>query len=290
MPNKKITVETTMVKGLPVRYFETEQALFFCLTDIAKTADTTSDVILQSYLKNANNLEFLTHWETLNNPDFKPHRLVGIKNKIGLNNYYLSMKKWIEQAGAIGLISEPGRYGGTFAHEEIAIQFMNWFDVEFYLYFIGEYKRLKISEGRQLGQTWDLRRELARANYAIHSDAVRENLVPMLEWNTAREALYFASEADLLNVALFGMPAKQWRLLNPESRGNMRDAASEIELQVLANMESQNATLIEMGFSQEERLSILSKRAKRELEILAETKAAKFLNRTNFELPEKTAD
>ncbi len=150
---------------------------------------------------------------------------------------------------------------------------MNWLDVEFYLYFITEFKRLKIGEAQRLGQVWDLRRELAKANYAIHADSVRENLVPMLDWNTRREAIFFASEADVLNVALFGTPAKQWKLLNPELKGNMRDHASETELLVLSNLESQNATLIEMGFTQEERLSILSKRAKRELEVLASTKA-----------------
>lgn len=273
MPNRKVTIDTLLIREIPVRYFEAENGLFFCLTDLAKSADTTTDVVMQSYLKNANNIEFLGKWEELHNPRFNPHRLVGIKTRLGLNSFYLSMKKWIEQAQATGIVSEPGRYGGTYAHEEIAIQFMNWFDVEFYLYFIIEFKRLKIEDARRLGQTWDLRRELAKANYAIHADAVRENLVPMLEWNTQREALYFASEADLLNVALFGLSAKQWRLANPDAKGNIRDQASTLELQVLANLESQNATLIEMGFTQEERLSILSKRAKRELEILAETKA-----------------
>lgn len=275
MSSKKTSqIETIIIKNQPVRYFEAGGAHFFCLTDFAKNADTTTDVVMQSYLKNANNIEFLGKWEELNNPLFNPHRLVGIKSKLGLNNFYLSMKKWIEQAQAVGIISEPGRYGGTFAHEEIAIQFMNWLDVEFYLYFIAEFKRLKTDESRRLGQqSWDLRRELARANYAIHADAVRENLVPQIEWNTQREALYFASEADLLNVALFGTTAKQWRLLNPDARGNLRDHASETELQVLANLESLNATLLEMGFTQDERLGVLARRARRELEILAESKA-----------------
>ncbi len=228
---------------------------------------------MQSYLKNANNLEFLSKWEEMHNPGFNPHRLVGIKTKVGLNNFYLSVKKWIEIAQAVGMVSQAGRYGGTYAHEEITIQFMNWLDVEFYLYFITEFKRLKITEGNRLGLGWDLRRELAKANYAIHTDAIRENLVPLLDWNTRREAIYFASEADLLNVALFGMPAKQWRLLYPDEKGNQRDHASEAELLVLANLESQNATLIEMGFTQDERLAILSRRAKRELEVLSDTKA-----------------
>ena len=273
MPNPNVSIETIVIKDLPVRYFESQNGIFFCLTDLAKNADTTTDVVMQSYLKNANNLEFLSKWEEMHNPDFNPHRLVGIKTKIGLNNFYLSMKKWVETTRAIGILSEPGRYGGTYAHEEITIQFMNWLDVEFYLYFIVEFKRLKINEAKALGFGWDLRRELAKANYAIHADSIRENLVPMLDWNTRREAIYFASEADLLNVALFGMTAKQWRLLNPEAKGNIRDHATETELLVLANLESQNATLIEMGFTQDERLSVLSKRAKRELEVLAETKA-----------------
>lgn len=274
MPNPKVAVETIIIKDLPVRYFETPTGIFFCLTDLARSADTTTDVVMQSYLKNANNLEFLGKWEEMHNPGFNPHRLVGIKTKIGLNNFYLSVKKWIETSGAVGIVSEPGRYGGTYAHEEIAIQFMNWLDVEFYLYFITEFKRLKTEEAKRLGSPgWDLRRELAKANYAIQADSIRENLVPMLDWNTRREAIFFASEADLLNVALFGMPAKQWRLLNPDAKGNQRDHATETELLVLANLESQNATLIEMGFTQEERLSILSRRAKRELEVLTDVKA-----------------
>jgi hypothetical protein len=277
MPGQNISVETIIIKDLPVRYFETESGIFFCLTDLAKSADTTTDVVMQSYLKNANNIEFLSKWEEMYNPGFNPHRLVGIKTKLGLNNFYLSMKKWIETVGAIGIVSEPGRYGGTYAQEEITIQFMNWLDVEFYLYFIAEFKRLKTDEGKRLGHGWDLRRELSKANYAIQTHSIRENLVPLLDWNTKREAIYFASEADLLNVALFGMSAQQWRLLNPDAKGNMRDRASETELHVLANLESQNATLIEMGFTQEERLSILSRRGKRELEILLETKAIKEL-------------
>lgn len=274
MPNPKVAVETIIIKDLPVRYFETGTGIFFCLTDLAKSADTTTDVVMQSYLKNANNLEFLSKWEEMHNPGFNPHRLVGIKTRLGLNNFYLSVKKWIETTQATGIVSEPGRYGGTYAHEEITIQFMNWLDVEFYLYFITEFKKLKTEEAKRLGgHGWDLRRELAKANYAIQADSIRENLVPMLDWGTRRESIFFASEADLINVALFGMPAKQWRLLNPETKGNQRDHATETELLVLSNLESQNATLIEMGFTQEERLSILSRRAKRELEVLNDTKA-----------------
>ena len=273
MAKEKTIVETIVIKDLPVRYFERDSDLFFCLTDVAKSADTTTDVVIKSYLKNANNLEFLTIWESLHNPGFNPHRAVGIKSKIGLNNFYLSMKTWIEQTRAVGVQSQPGRYGGTYAHEEITIQFMNWLDVEFYIYFISEFKRLKSDEAKRLGATWDLRRELTKANYAIHTDAIRESLAPLLQWNTKLEAVYFASEADLLNAAVFGTTAKQWRLMNPDTKGNLRDQASEIELQVLANLESQNATLIEMGFTQNERLSILSARAKREMEVLRETKA-----------------
>ena len=195
-----------------MRYFENEGAIFFCLTDIARSADTTTDVVMQSYVKNANNIEFLGKWEEMHNPGFKPHRLVGIKTKLGLNNFYLSMKKWIETVGAVGIQSEPGRYGGTYAHEEITIQFMNWLDVKFYLYFIVEFKRLKQDEAKSLGYTWDLRRELAKANYAIHTESIRENIVPLMQWNTKQEAVYFASEADLLNVSVFGTTAKQWRM------------------------------------------------------------------------------
>jgi hypothetical protein len=278
---KRDIIETVIIHGLPVRYYLNNDHIFFCLTDMAKSADTTTDVVLQSYLKNANNLEFLANWEERNNPDFNPHRLVGLKTKLGLNSYYLSAKTYIEAARPIGLTSTAGRYGGTFVHEDIALQFMTWFDSKIFLDFLAEFKRLKNDEIKRLGlgQKWDLRREIARANYAIHADAVRENLVPLMEQNTPREAFYFASEADLLNVALFGMTAKQWRFINPDASGNMRDEASDIELLVLANLESQNATLLEMGFSQEERLEVLSRRAKREIQILEDTQIAKNLGK-----------
>lgn len=273
MPKSKPSIDSIVIKGVPVRYFEAENGIFFCLTDIAKTADTTTDVVMQSYLKNANNLEFLAKWESLYNPDFKPHGLVGIKTKLGLNNFYLSVKKWIQVASAVGIQSSPGRYGGTYAHEEIAIQFMNWLDVEFYLYFIREFKHMKELEAKRIGKSWDLRRELAKANYAIQTDSIRSHIVPMMDWHTKQEATYFASEADLLNVAVFGMTARQWKESRADAKGNLRDNASELELHVLSNLESQNATLIEMGFNQHERLDILRRRAEREMEVLRDTKA-----------------
>lgn len=288
MSKFKATVDSIVIKDIPVRYFEQDGVIFFCLTDIARSADTSTDVVMQSYLKNANNVEFLSKWEEMHNPDFNPHRTVGIKTKLGLNNFYLSMKKWISTANAVGIQSSPGRYGGTYAHEEITIQFMNWLDVEFYLYFIVEFKRLKEEEAKRLGYAWDLRRELSKANYAIHTDSIRENIVPLMQWNTQQEAIYFASEADLLNVAVFKTTAKQWRMMNPDAKGNLRDHASELELQVLANLESQNATLIEMGFTQEERLAILSRRARRELEVLKESKTLKQIKKLDSSKKEKS--
>jgi len=264
---------TITVQGIEIRLDERNKQDYVCITDIAKTSDQPTGYTIRNWLRNRSTVEFLGLWEQLHNENFNVVEFDYIKMKTGLNNFSWSQNDWIEKIGAIGLTSNTGRYGGTYAHLDIAINFCNWFNVEFYLYFVKEFRLLKEAEEARLGKKWDLRRELAKANYAIHTDAIRENIVPMIDWRTKREAIFFASEADLLNVAVFGTTAKQWKAANPESKGNLRDSATVEELQVLANMESLNAALIGQGFNQVERLSILAKRAEREVEVLKETKA-----------------
>lgn len=267
------------VQGAEVRMRKMERGDFICLTDIAKTSDQPTDYTIRNWLRNRGTIEFLGVWEGIHNENFNPAGFDGIRIKTGLNNFSPSATDWVAQTNAIGIESSAGRYGGTFAHFDIAIHFCNWLSPEFYAYFIEQFRQLKESEAARLGEHWDLRRELAKGNYFIHTDAVRNHIVPVLDWNTKREGLYFASEADLLNVVVFGTTAKQWREANPDAKGNIRDAATAQELQVLSNMESANALLIDNGFNKEERFAILSKRAARELDILAEVKAAQTLKK-----------
>jgi hypothetical protein len=261
------------VQGVEIKLKRHNEQDYFSLTDIARHADTRTDAIIQGYLRNGANLDFLATWEEMYNPDFNPMNFNGIRQRAGSGAFVLSVNEWVEKTGAVGIFASPGRYGGTYGHKDIALQFATWISPSFYLYLIKEFDRLKAVEADALGLSWNLRREISKANYTIHTEAVRTNIVPMLDWNTRKEGLYFASEADLLNLAVFGTTAKQWKSLNPEAKGNLRDNASVQELQVLANMESSNAMLIEQGFNKEERLSILTRRAERELDILEEAKA-----------------
>ncbi len=261
------------VQGTEIKLKRHNEQDYFSLTDIARHADQRTDAIIQGYLRNGANLDFLATWEGLYNDNFNSMNFNGIRQRAGGGAFVLSVNEWVEKTDAIGIFSNAGRYGGTYGHKDIALQFATWISPSFYLYLIKEFDRLKSIEAEGLGLTWSLRREISKANYSIHTDAVRTNLVPMLDWNTKRESLYFASEADLLNLAVFGITAKQWKAANPEAKGNLRDAASTKELQVLANMESINAALIEQGFTKEERLTILIRRAERELVVLEEVKA-----------------
>ena len=239
---------------------------YICITDIAKykNADRTDDLI-RNWLRNRNTIEFLGIWEQLNNPDFKPVEFDGFKKQAGLNSFTLTPKQWIEQTGAIGIISKAGRYGGTYAQKDIAFEFASWILVEFKLYLIKEFQRLKEQEYQQLG--WDIRRNLAKVNYFIHTDAIKENLIP--DTLTPQQINFvYASEADLLNVALFGVTAKQWRDANPEQKGNMRDHANVHQLVCLANMESMNAHFIEEGLPQTERLTKLNALAISQMTVL----------------------
>lgn len=239
---------------------------YICITDIAryKNPDRTDDLI-RNWLRNRNTIEFLGIWEQLNNPAFKPVEFDGFRKQAGLNSFTLTPKQWIERTAAIGLISKAGRYGGTFAQKDIAFEFASWISVEFKLYLIKEFQRLKEQEFQQLG--WDIRRNLAKVNYLIHTDAIRENLIP--DNLTAQQISFvYASEADLLNVALFGVTARQWRDANPELKGNLRDHANVHQLVCLANLESMNAHFISEGLPQAERLVKLNQLAIRQMRVL----------------------
>ncbi len=251
------------------------------ITDIArfKNPDRT-DIIIGNWLRNRNTVEFLGIWEQLNNPNFKPIEFDGFKKEAGLNSFTLTPKQWIAKTSAIGLISKPGRYGGTFAQKDIAFEFASWISVEFKLYLIKEFQRLKEQEFQQLG--WDIRRNLAKVNYLIHTDAIRENLIPDTLTPQQVNAVY-ASEADLLNVALFGVTAKQWRDANLGLKGNMRDHANVHQLVCLANLESLNAHFIEQGLSQAQRVVKLNELAIRQMKTLT-------LNQATSSLLGKPAD
>lgn len=239
---------------------------YICITDIArfKSGDRT-DIVIGNWLRNRNTIEFLGIWEQLNNVGFKPIEFDGFKKEAGLNSFTLTPKQWIASTGAIGLISKAGRYGGTYAQKDIAFEFASWISVEFKLYLIKEFQRLKEQEFAQLG--WDIRRNLAKVNYHIHTDAIKEILIPDT-LSKQQISVVYASEADLLNVALFGVTAQQWRDANPSLKGNMRDHANMHQLVCLANLESMNAHFIAEGLPQSERLQKLNRLAVSQMTIL----------------------
>lgn len=249
------------------------------ITDIARYKNTArTDDLIKNWLRNRNTIEFLGIWEKLNNPNFNPVEFDGFKKEAGLNSFTLTAKQWVNSTNAIGIISKAGRYGGTYAQKDIAFEFASWISVEFKLYLIKEFQRLKEQEQVQLG--WDIKRNLAKVNYLIHTDAIKENLIPD-SVNAIQIAQVYASEADLLNVALFGITAKQWRDGNPNLKGNMRDHANVHQLVCLANLESLNAHFIDQGLDQAERLTSLNKLAIKQMTILSNS-AFKLPNRTNI--------
>lgn len=250
---------------------------YICLTDIARYKDSKrTDYIIQNWLRNRSTIEFLGIWEHLNNPDFKPIEFDGFRKQAGLNSFVLTARQWIEKTGAIGLVSKAGRYGGTYAHKDIAFEFASWISVEFKLYLIKEFQRLKEEEYKQLG--WDIRRNLTKINYHIHTDAIKSNLIPD-ELSSAQINLVYAAEADVLNMALFGMTAKQWRDNNPDKKGNIRDYADVSQLVCLSNLENLNAHFINDGLSQAERLKKLNKIAIQQMKLLIENTRIKQIER-----------
>jgi len=258
-----------IVQNIPVQVRSENQNDYICITDIARFKDAEhTDTIIQNWMRNRNTVELLGLWETIHNPDFKPLEFEGIRNKAGLNSFVLTPKRWIETTNAIGIISKPGRYGGTYAHKDIAFEFGSWVSIEFKLYLIKEFQRLKTEENERLKLNWNLNRTLAKINYKIHTDAIKENIIPE---NLRKEQVNFiyANEADVLNIAMFGKTAKNWREENPEAEGNIRDYATIEQLLVLANLESLNAEFIKMGLSQPERLVKLNQTAISQMKSLA---------------------
>lgn len=247
---------------------------YISLTDIAKHKSDDPTAVIGNWMRNRNTIEYLGIWESLYNPNFKPLEFEGFRREAGLNAFTLSPQKWINTTNAIGIISKSGRYGGTFAHKDIAFKFASWISVEFELYIIKEFQRLKEEEQKLLN--WSAKRELSKINYHIHTDAIEKNLIP-LEITPQQASIIYADEADVLNVAMFGITAKQWRQNNPDKKGNIRDYASINELICLSNMESLNAVFIKDGLAQNERLIKLNQIAIQQMKILEEVKNKKLL-------------
>jgi hypothetical protein len=259
---KKSTIE---VQGTAIAVLSYKDEDFISLTDMLKAKD--GDFFISDWLRNRNTVEFLGVWESIYNPRFNYGEFAIIKSQAGLNSYKISVKEWVEKTNAIGLKATAGRYGGTFAHKDIAFEFGMWISAEFKIYLIKEFQRLKEDENRRLSLAWNLNRTLSKLNYRIHTDAVKAHLIPS-EVTPAQAAITYASEADLLNVALFGHTARQWRDANPKLEGNVRDYASIEQLLVLANMEGMNAEFIHMGLPQGERLKRLNQIAIRQMQVL----------------------
>ncbi len=256
------------VQGTAITILSGRQDDYISLTDIARYKDSErTDYLIQNWMRNRNTIEFLGVWERLNNRSFNPIEFDGIRKQAGLNSFILTAKRWIEATRAVGLVSKAGRYGGTFAHKDIAFEFASWISVEFKLYLIREFQRLKEDENRRLSLAWNLNRTLSKLNYRIHTDAVKAHLIPA-EVTPAQAAITYATEADLLNVALFGHTARQWRDANPKLEGNVRDYAGIEQLLVLSNMEGMNAEFIHMGLAQGERLKRLNQIAIRQMQVL----------------------
>ena len=267
---KKAIIE---VQGAAITVVSGEASDYISLTDIAKFKNPDhSDDVIRNWLRNRNTVEFLGVWERLNNPDFNPVEFDGIRIRTGLNSFTLTPKQWIERTRAIGITSRAGRYGGTYAHKDIAFEFASWVSVEFKLYLIKEFQRLKDDENRRHSLAWNLNRTLSKLNYRIHTDAVKAHLIPP-EITPAQAAITYANEADLLNVALFGQTAKQWRDANPKLEDNMREYATIEQLLVLANIEGMNAEFIHMALPQGDRLKRLNAIAIRQMQTLTASSA-----------------
>ena len=256
----KIIVQNTNITIISVNGDD-----YFSLTDLARYKSDEPNAVIANWMRNRNTIEYLGIWEQLYNPDFKPTEFEGFRMQAGLNAFTLSPKKWIEATGAIGIVAKSGRYGGTYAHKDIAFKFASWISVEFELYIVKEFQRLKTEEQRLLG--WSAKRELSKINYRIHTDAIKQNLIPT-EVTPMQANIIYANEADVLNVAMFGMTAKQWREANPDRTGNIRDYATINELICLSNMENLNAVFIEQGMTQGERLVKLNQIAIHQMSVL----------------------
>jgi hypothetical protein len=251
--NKKKTLK---VQGIEIAIIQSNKADYISLTDMLKAKD--GDFFIADWLRNRNTVEFLGIWERIHNPAFNYGEFATIKSRAGLNNYKISVRDWVEKTRAIGLRATSGRYGGTYAHKDIAFEFGMWISAEFKIYLIKEFQRLKDDENNRLKLEWNFQRTLAKVNYRIHTDAIKQNLIPPM-LSMAQINFLYANEADLLNMALFGKTAMEWRNKNPKLKGNIRDYASIEQLVVLSNLESINAMLIHQGIEKSQRLVQLNK-------------------------------
>lgn len=265
----KIIVQDTDITILQINEND-----YISLTDIAKFKTDDTFIVVCNWMRNRNTIEYLGIWESLYNPNFKPIEFDRFRKEAGLNAFTMSPKKWIETTNAIGIISKSGRYGGTYAHKDIAFKFASWISVEFELYVAKEFQRLKEEEQKQLG--WSVKRELAKLNYHIHTDAIKKNLIPK-EITPQQASMIYANEADVLNVALFGVTAKEWREANPDVKGNIRDYATINQLICLSNMESLNAVFINDNLPQRERLIKLNQIAIQQMSVLEDVGGKKML-------------
>ena len=271
----KIVREIIHAKGIDIgiytKDFENE---YISLTDIAKYRnDNDPRFVIQNWMRNRNTVEFLAVWEELHNPDFNRVQFEAVKNEAGLNRFVMTPTKWITQMNAIGIVSKAGRYGGTYAHSDIAMSFATWISPEFQLYIMKDYRRLKTDENSRLSLNWNLNREISKLNYRIHTDAIKNNLIPK-ELTSKQMNLVYAEEADVLNMALFGMTAKEWRESNPEmaDKGSIRDYTDLLHLVILNNLENINAELVHMDIPQNERLIRLNNIARKQMELLKNNK------------------
>lgn len=266
----KIIKDMIHANGIDIGIYTTDfENEFISLTDIARYKNSEDPrFAIQNWMRNRNTIEFLGLWEILSNPNFNRVQFEAVRNEAGLNRFIMTPTKWIEELNAIGIVSKAGRYGGTFAYTDIAFEFASWISAEFKVYLIKDYQRLKKNENNKLSLNWNLNREISKINYKVHTDAIKENLIPPML--TPRQISYtYASEADMLNTILFGKTAKQWRDSNSDEKGNIRDQATIHQLLVLANMESYNAILIKQGKGQAERMPLLHELAVQQMTTLS---------------------
>ena len=264
----KIMKETIHANGVDIGIYTSDfQNEYILITDIARYKSDEPKDVIKNWMRGKDTIQFLGLWEKLHNPNFKGVEFDAFRMQAGANAFTMSPKKWIESTNAIGIVSKSGRYGGTYAHSDIAFEFASWISPEFKLYIIKDYKRLKKEENSRLSLNWNLNRELSKLNYRIHTDAIKENLIPP-ELTSIQISYTYASEADLLNVVLFGKTAKQWKETNSDKSGNIRDYATIHQLLVLSNMESYNAILIQQGKSQAERMQLLHELAVQQMRTL----------------------
>lgn len=268
------------IEGTDIRLYKQEGAEYICLTDMAKNLDAEAGEYIRNWLRTAGTIQFLGVWEKVHNENFNLVELHQIKSEFVDARIVLSVKKWIERTQAIGIISKAGRYGGTYAHTDIAIQFATYLSPELYVHLVKEFQRLKLKETqeREDALEWNVKRFLSKVNYSIHTDAIKEHLIPPKLTGKQTGGIY-ASEADVLNMAVFGITAKQWRVQYPDAKGNIRDSATQIQLMVLANLEAVNAELIRTGMRQDERLEILNRAAIKQMNSLLSSPSLSQMNK-----------